>query len=47
MNQGDVSRLEQLDLLGFVTTPGLWIGLAAAAALFLAAARLRRYREPI
>ena len=31
----------------FFSTPGLWIGLAIAAALLAAAARLRRYREPI
>ena len=31
----------------FLSTPGLWIGLAFAAAFFAAAVRLRRYREPI
>jgi ABC-2 type transport system permease protein len=31
----------------FLTSPGLWIGLALAAAFLGAAARLRRYREPI
>jgi len=31
----------------FLSTPGLWIGLAAAAIFVLAAARLRRNREPI
>jgi ABC-2 type transport system permease protein len=31
----------------FLETPGLWIGLAFAAACLLAAARLRRDREPI
>lgn len=31
----------------FLTTPGLWIGLAFAAGLLFAAARVRRYREPI
>jgi ABC-2 type transport system permease protein len=31
----------------FLATPGLWIGLAIAAALLLAAVRLRRYRGPI
>ena len=39
--------LTALDPLKFVTTPGLWIGLALAVALLAAAARLRRYREPI
>jgi ABC-2 type transport system permease protein len=31
----------------FFSTPGLWIGLAIAAIFLAAAARLRRYREPI
>src|SRR5207237_5078995 len=31
----------------FLSTPGLWIGLAFAAIFFAAAVRLRRYREPI
>jgi ABC-2 type transport system permease protein len=31
----------------FLTTPGLWIGLAVAAAFIAAAVRLRRNREPI
>jgi ABC-2 type transport system permease protein len=35
------------DLGSFLSTPGLWIGLIAAAVFLVAAARLRRYREPI
>ncbi|MGB9233914.1 MAG: ABC transporter permease [Terriglobales bacterium] len=31
----------------FVSSPGLWIGLALAAVFLAAAVRLRRYREPI
>ena len=31
----------------FLASPGLWIGLALAAAFLAAAVRLRRYREPI
>ena len=31
----------------FLSAPGLWIGLASAAIFFVAAARLRRRREPI
>ena len=45
--QHDIRSLSQLDPLRFLITPGLWIGLIAAAAFLSAAARLRRYREPI
>jgi ABC-2 type transport system permease protein len=31
----------------FLSSPGLWIGLAVAAAFLAAAVRLRRYRDPI
>ncbi len=44
---GDIDRLAQLTPARFLSTPGLWIGLVAAAALLAAAARLRRSREPI
>ena len=37
----------QADTLKFVASPGLWLGLAVAAALLFAAVRLRRYGEPI
>jgi hypothetical protein len=30
-----------------VSTPGLWVGLAFAAAFLAAAVWLRRYREPV
>ena len=33
--------------LEFLTKPGLWIGLAVAAACLAGAVRLRRYRDPI
>jgi ABC-2 type transport system permease protein len=46
-DNGLVIRLAQLDPLGFLGCPGLWIGLLAAAAFLVAAARLRRSREPI
>jgi ABC-2 type transport system permease protein len=39
--------LTQLDPGRFLSSPGLWIGLAVAAAFLAAAVRLRRYREPI
>jgi ABC-2 type transport system permease protein len=42
-----VDRLAQLDPLKFLSSPGLWIGLVAAAALFAATVRLRRYRGPL
>ena len=44
---GVIDRLSQLDPVRFLTSPGLWIGLIAAAAFLSVAARLRRYREPI
>jgi ABC-2 type transport system permease protein len=40
-------RVTQLDPLGFLTSPGLWVGLLFAAAFLAAAARLRRRGEPI
>ena len=39
--------MSALTLQQFVSTPGLWIGLAIAAIFIAAAVRLRRYREPI
>jgi ABC-2 type transport system permease protein len=39
--------LSALTLAQFLSTPGLWVGLAVAAALLFAAVRLRRYRGPI
>jgi ABC-2 type transport system permease protein len=39
--------LPHLDPVKFLSTPGLWIGLAIAAAFIAAAIWLRRYREPI
>jgi ABC-2 type transport system permease protein len=42
-----MDMLSALTLAQFFSTPGLWIGLAIAAALLAAAVRLRRYREPI
>ena len=44
---GAMIRLTQLDPLGFLTSPGLWVGLLFAAAFLAAAARLRRRGEPI
>jgi ABC-2 type transport system permease protein len=42
-----IDRFTQLDPAKFLSTPGLWIGLAFAAACLAAAVRLRRAQEPI
>jgi ABC-2 type transport system permease protein len=42
-----MDTLSGLSPAQFFSTPGLWIGLAIAAAFLAAAARLRRNREPI
>ena len=42
-----IDSLTQLTPGKFLSTPGLWIGLAVFAAFLAAAVRLRRYREPI
>jgi ABC-2 type transport system permease protein len=42
-----VESLAQLTPGRFLTSPGLWLGLLAAAAFLAAATRLRRHREPI
>lgn len=39
--------LPQIDPARFLTTPGLWLGLVAAAIFLAGAVWLRRYREPI
>lgn len=44
---GIIDQLTQLDPARFLTRPGVWIGLAFAAAFLAAAVRLRRHREPI
>jgi len=40
-----IDSVSKLDPLRFLSTPGLWIGLAIAAAFMVAAVRLRRYQE--
>lgn len=42
-----ISRLDQLDPLGFIVSPDLWVGLLLAAAMIVGAAWLRRRREPV
>jgi ABC-2 type transport system permease protein len=42
-----IMQLSQLDPVRFLGSPGLWIGLAFAAAFLAAAIWLRRRREPI
>jgi hypothetical protein len=39
--------LAQITPWRFLSSPGLWIGLAFAAVCLAASVRLRRYREPI
>lgn len=43
---GIIDQLSQLEPVRFLRSPGLWIGLAFAAAFLAATVRLRRYREP-
>jgi ABC-2 type transport system permease protein len=42
-----ITQLAQLEPLRFLSSPGLWGGLAFAAILLFATVRLRRYREPM
>ena len=42
-----VISFSQLDPIRYLSTPGLWLGLLAAAAFLYAAIRLRRSREPL
>ncbi|MDQ2860312.1 MAG: ABC transporter permease [Pseudomonadota bacterium] len=42
-----VDPLTQIDPVGFLTTPGLWAGLAVALAFLALAVRQRRHRGPI
>jgi ABC-2 type transport system permease protein len=44
---GLVTQFSQLDPARFFSSPGLWLGLAFAAACLYGAIRLRRLREPI
>jgi ABC-2 type transport system permease protein len=44
---GGILTFANLTPLRFLSTPGLWIGLAVAAALLFGAMRLRRYRGPL
>ena len=46
-SDGDIDRVWELEPVRFLTAPGLWVGLAFAAACIAASIRLRRYREPI
>lgn len=44
---GHIDRLSQLSPAGFLTAPGLWVGLAFAATFLALAVRLRRHRDPM
>lgn len=46
-SEGSHIDLENLDPIGFLTAPGLWLGLIAAALMLAAVVWLRRRREPI
>ena len=46
-NHGNIDQLSELDPARFLSAPGLWVGLAFAAAFLAVAMRLRRNREPI
>jgi hypothetical protein len=39
--------MSTVDPVSFLATPGLWIGLALAAAFLAGAVRMRRYQGPI
>jgi ABC-2 type transport system permease protein len=39
-------RMPEIDVWGFISNPGLWIGLAVAAAFLAGAVWMRRTREP-
>jgi len=45
--KGTPFSLPQIDLVKFLGSPGLWIGLAIAVVFFFATVRQRRYRGPI
>ena len=42
-----INPMAHIPALGFLSSPGLWVGLIFAAGFLYAAARMRRYREPI
>jgi ABC-2 type transport system permease protein len=46
-DKGLIIRLTQLDPSGFLSSPGLWLGLIAAALFLVVAVRLRRRGEPL
>jgi ABC-2 type transport system permease protein len=41
-----IDSITELDPVRFLTSAGLWLGLVATGALLVAAARMRRHREP-
>jgi ABC-2 type transport system permease protein len=46
-HEGDVTHYSQLLVANFLTTPGLWLGLAFAALCLAGAVRMRQLREPV
>jgi ABC-2 type transport system permease protein len=45
--QHPITQFSQLDPIRFFTSPGLWLGLLAAALFLYGAARVRRSKEPL
>jgi len=45
--QHPITQFSQLDPARFFTSPGLWLGLVAAAVFLYVAARVRRSKEPL
>lgn len=45
--KGPITSLSQLDPIRFISSPGLWLGLLAAAVFLFIAIRLRRSKEPL
>jgi len=46
-SQDVIGASPQMDPIGFLTNPGLWVGLVVTAVFLAAAVWVRRYREPI
>ena len=47
LDNGPIASLSQLDPGRFLASPGLWLGLVAAAVFLYVAIHIRRYKEPL